>query len=409
MISDFGSTIRDFLYLVAENSTVNSVVGLVGVLIVALFLVGMLKPEFRRVAPSIMTSLGILGTFVGILLALLPLDFNEKSIDDNIKALLNGMQTAFITSCLGLAAAIGARLLWWSDVAKHEPIGRGEGRIIERLLDIKRAIVGDNHSNLAAVNQQGFAKLDGLSEAIREALVENLKNLITEIREVFKNELSKSLRQLIDRIDKTINEKLGQKLDQFNQSVDLLRAWQMQHREQVRELTVAFREVATGIKDIKDNLAKIPETMTALKESVIMAHGQITDLDNRLKAFADMKDKAEKAFPAIDKKLDEVLTALDGVAKNFAGLDDAVKKIHTETMTQIEGSHERAKKVAENHASEVKKLVADMRAETKQAVSDLRKEMESQMGGMANEWGRNLTAIARECSDAINATRNPPR
>ncbi len=55
-------------------------------------------------APTLLTSLGILGTFSGILVGLM--DFDPKNIDGSIEFLLNGLKTAFFTSLIGMTASI---------------------------------------------------------------------------------------------------------------------------------------------------------------------------------------------------------------------------------------------------------------------------------------------------------------
>ncbi len=51
-----------------------------------------------------MGALGILGTFIGIIIGLL--NFNTESIDTSIPVLLGGLKTAFITSIVGMFFAI---------------------------------------------------------------------------------------------------------------------------------------------------------------------------------------------------------------------------------------------------------------------------------------------------------------
>lgn len=59
---------------------------------------------FAHYAPNLLTSLGILGTFVGIVIGLM--SFNPEEIDSSIANLLGGLETAFMTSLVGMAAAI---------------------------------------------------------------------------------------------------------------------------------------------------------------------------------------------------------------------------------------------------------------------------------------------------------------
>ena len=56
--------------------------------------------SFTQYAPTLLTSIGILGTFTGIIAGLL--NFDTKDIDTSIGPLLEGLKTAFITSLFGM-------------------------------------------------------------------------------------------------------------------------------------------------------------------------------------------------------------------------------------------------------------------------------------------------------------------
>ena len=94
--------IYNILAILGETGIIWAVV----VLLVVLFIAGLRNPGFSQAAPGLMTSLGILGTFCGIFIALYPLDFSPGRMNDSVEALLNGMRTAFVTSLLGIAASI---------------------------------------------------------------------------------------------------------------------------------------------------------------------------------------------------------------------------------------------------------------------------------------------------------------
>ena len=66
-------------------------------------------PRFVSYAPTLLTSLGILGTFVGIVIGLM--HFKPDDIDASIPALLEGLKTAFITSLAGMGSAILFKVL----------------------------------------------------------------------------------------------------------------------------------------------------------------------------------------------------------------------------------------------------------------------------------------------------------
>ena len=132
-------------------------------LLVVLFVTGLRNPGFRQAAPGLMTSLGILGTFCGIFIALYPLDFSPGKMNDSVEALLNGMRTAFVTSLLGIAASIIFRVL----TERKPPQIPQEQR---EILDL-----------LHAIYQSGKATSDALENNRRES-GELLRQLIANIQ-----------------------------------------------------------------------------------------------------------------------------------------------------------------------------------------------------------------------------------
>ena len=69
-------------------------------------------PHVHAAAPSLMTSIGILGTFWGIYGGLQNLSFSPDHINASIEQLLEGMKTAFGTSLVGLSSGILYRIFW---------------------------------------------------------------------------------------------------------------------------------------------------------------------------------------------------------------------------------------------------------------------------------------------------------
>src|SRR5690606_20027336 len=80
--------------------------------------------RFLEYAPTLMTSLGILGTFVGIVIGLLHFDTN--AIDASIPKLLAGLKTAFITSIAGMFAALLFNSVdaWWFAPKRDNGVNR---------------------------------------------------------------------------------------------------------------------------------------------------------------------------------------------------------------------------------------------------------------------------------------------
>jgi hypothetical protein len=102
--------------------------------------------------PTLLTTLGIFGTFFGIALGLL--DFRADNIEASIPALLSGMKTAFFASVLGVLGALTIKARHFIfDTKKVDDEGvpyEVTGHDLAALLkSIQQALVGSDESTLS--------------------------------------------------------------------------------------------------------------------------------------------------------------------------------------------------------------------------------------------------------------------
>ena len=400
IFSIFGGASSDFIVLIV-------LAGLVG-----LFALGSVGRISQQAVPALMTSLGIFGTFWGIFIALYPLDFSAEKINASIEALLKGMTAAFVTSLLGILAAIVSRI-WWSLSLKKGPLVSPEHQdLADRLDAIKQAISGDDASSMVTQmqklrdeNRDGFQKLDGLADTIRDALVENLKKLMDDLREIIGKQLGEQLQKLIDNIQEALINQFGKTFVEFNKAVQALKQWQADHRVQVEQLTAAFAQTALGIEKIRGDCESIPPTMEKLRVILKAANAQIEDLTARLSAFADMKRQAEESFPAIKANLDKIGSDLAESAEGLKGMKETI----LDTFATAETA---TKRIAEQHATNVNGIATKMRetmenaqnetaAKVRTSFEKFTVEFDDAITRVTKEWGENLVSIAEKCAETI--------
>lgn len=129
--------------------------------------------------PSMLSTLGVLGTFIGITLALK--DFNPKNLGVSIPSLLEGLKTAFYTSLAGMICSIILN------------------RYINRHLD---EVEEADHSNEKAARSLTGSFQDNLLREIK-ALNNNLStftNKVNQIEQYIQN-ISTNVTDLKDDID----------------------------------------------------------------------------------------------------------------------------------------------------------------------------------------------------------------
>ena len=412
------STYR-FLALLGESGITNWTC----VLLLVMFVYGLWdKQRFGRVAPGLMISLGILGTFCGIYLSLYPLDFTPGNMNDSVTQLLGGMRTAFFTSLAGIFSSILFRVIERIKAPRNiddtikQQMTPEQQLVIEKLESIRRAIAGDEDSSLVTQlqyirneNRDAIKKLDQLTESIQNALIASLDDLIREVREVIAKQLKDSIEALISRIEEALIEQFGKTFIEFNQATQSIKKWQEENRQHVHQLTRAFELSARGIERIAKNCESIPATMQSLSEIMIAVNREVNTLHGLLDSFAKLGEQAEKSFPLIKQNLDKIGMDLANSARGFSDLRRELQAI-------FEAAQESLKSIAEEHLKNVdqvaKAMTQTMKEESAKSslhVQDLvRKTLKefgeniaSEANAVARGFGENMLSIAEKCAKMI--------
>ena len=219
-------------------------------IIIGVFVIGVVSAlwGYKLFNAGRLTSLGILGTFIGISLALFKLDFRVEHINNSIQDVIKGMEVAFISSVLGIFLS-----LVYSAICsmRFDLFGKGKNtqnvtlatinntlqhiqKSIEKantdgtLTDIKNsvdsvkdAISGDGDSSLNTQlqkirneNRDGFEKLDTSFTQFAEKVSELGTKAIIE-----------ALEQVIRDFNNNLTEQFGENFKQLNQAVEKLVNW----------------------------------------------------------------------------------------------------------------------------------------------------------------------------------------
>ncbi len=315
--------------------------------------------EYVSYTPALLTSLGIFGTFTGIVIGLMAFDANN--IDGSIEGLLNGLKTAFLTSLVGIILSILFKVIQTSGLisapknieevlsATPEDIlgainhqgksidslviaigGDGDGSILSQL-KLLRGDINDNQKMAIKSQQEAAETLKAIDERLttqKEAFSTFSDKLWIKMQD-FADMLSKSatetvieaLKQVITDFNNNLTEQFGENFKQLNESVKELVVWQENYKVQLGEMTEQYKlgvssitATEASVTTISNESRVIPETMTSLKQVMEVNQHQLSELENHLGAFKDIRDRAVEAVPEIRKQIDEtVKTITDSV------------------------------------------------------------------------------------------------
>jgi hypothetical protein len=379
------------LLLSFESNTVSTfIVGAIGaVFITALLFTKKNKySEFVHYAPTLLTTLGIFGTFFGIVLGLL--EFNQNDIEASIPPLLAGLKTAFITSLIGILASLILKTLSTfsflqpkqkenltleeatpeailavmlsqvneTKMLKEALVGNEESTLFGQL-KILRGDINDN-AKLANKNYQEQMEQDQkIFGEFSEKLWLKLQDFADTLSKSATEQVIEALKQVITDFNNNLTEQFGDNFKRLNEAVLHLVEWQENYKVQLEQMNQqytqgveAIRLTETSIAHISEQSKVIPESMNELKGVMEVNQHQLAELERHLEAFKDMRDKAIEAVPEIRRQVEETVS---DIASAVSSANEHYKILLTESDHYIKNHITTSEQLLEQFATETVK------------------------------------------------------
>ena len=236
--------------------------------------------SFVSNAPGIMTSVGILGTFIGVLITLISIKDIQPNEQFNLSKLLDGMQLAFITSIMGLSAAIVFK--------------------IYNTYNIKGKVLGDTNK----LNRFLINLIDGVDAENVKTGTLDIKNQIMSISKV-----TAKIDEIYDKLNSTNNpssllKDIYKQLDALNKSIDNV------------------LNKSSLINKFLTNLIK-GEDVDNVKQGIRAVRNQIMSINSIAESVDEISDKLNSS-----KEPSQVLQSIN---QQLEGIKNSVTNIATES------------------------------------------------------------------------------
>lgn len=200
--------------------------------------------------PSVISTLGVLGTFLGITKGLM--SFDTKDLDKSIPLLLDGLKTAFFTSLLGM---LGSLIL--NRVVSHKFDTEAKESEVEKAARLIVETLKSNHNRLPAILNNSNKELlkvftdDATFKAIRND-VEQLKDDIEEVK------------GHIEEMKGFVRD-LGERQEKFVSLLNGLNTAANNTADEIPRLRAVALTATASISAIDNNVEKINEALTAIE------------------------------------------------------------------------------------------------------------------------------------------------
>ncbi len=437
----------DLLAAVSANTFSDLFIFIISlVFIIGIVLVIVRKGQmFTALTPSLMTSLGILGTFVGIMIGLM--EFEPENIDASISLLLEGLKSAFLTSLVGIFGSIIFKFLVaisGKNQEKNQKVSVDDMHLVmtQQLKELQTLIVAINGDQKGALStklssiraeikegnnltEREMTKLNETSEetsAILLTMREEQKAVsdrfwvkMVEVSEA----LSKSASdQVIDALNKVIaefnnklTEQFGGNFKRLDESVKTLVTWQENYRDQLEDMAIKYQKgveaiTATeqSVKHISEKADTIPTAMAKLHEVMILNQSQIQTLEERLDAFKTLRDKAIEAMPQIQIQLDSTMTAIGDSVKLASQHYEKMLVDSHQMLTHFNDSYDNANKAFISASKQQLKEMSDSVSHSVNQLTNTMTDTANHIGNIMETSTDNLSKHMAKAADHMSET-----
>jgi hypothetical protein len=294
------------------------------ILLMVLFVFSWQKGKSVQERQMIATGSGILGTFLGIFIALL--NFDTGNITSSVPELLDGMKIAFVTSIAGMMMSL---ILGIS--SKKEEGGDSEKTEKQVLVDVLQEvrtlnanIAGDNDTTLITQVQKLRTSINDKQDELKKSFDDFAEKMAKDTTE----EVMKAVEKVMKDFNAKINDQLGENFKRLGDAAENLVIWQDQYRVQ-----------------IKDAVAALQEANKALGVSV-----------EGISTLTEQAGHFEKISKQLKEALETMGTTMVGIKNLGDTLDDSGKKIRDE-MSEL--TRQNITELGENLKGISEKLVED--------------------------------------------------
>jgi hypothetical protein len=353
-------------------------------------------------APSIFTTSGIFFTFVGIAQGLL--NFNPHDLEGSVPQLLEGLQTAFIASVVGvfIALTIKLRLALFGLPRRSDAITE-EGATVDDLYNqmvaVQQSLVGEDDSTLLSQiklsRQDTNDRLDKLqrsqSEFMEKMAENNSKALI------------KALEEVIRDFNVKISEQFGENFKKLNEAVGGLLEWQESYRIQMSEMieqqTRTSQNMQVATERYTDVVAKaesfneISKNLATVLAALVTQRGQI---EQSLKSLGELLLKASGSLPEIQNKIMDLTQQMTfGTKQNQDEITKTIRNGSDALQSAVADVKKLMLEATQLTNQEVNAHVKQLADKTNIEIAKLDQALERELTNALTTLGRQLTALSQ--------------
>lgn len=376
-------------------------------LIVVIALMGLFFHVFRyssrtaEIAPNILTSIGIFGTFLGVAIGLW--HFDTADIQSSVPRLMEGLKTAFWSSIAGLFMALTVKIRAVLEQTSRQSLDRPRAASIDDLDQSLQILVAGLVQGDECLKQQLKVNYSKVDERLL-SLQEILSTYEERMAEANAKALIQAIEVVMSEFNTKINEQYGDNFKRLNQSVIGMLEWQQQYKQQLTQLIDEEQRAAVNMEQAShafEYMVKHADAFNGISESLggllTALEAQRSQLHGQLTALAGMLNHAADGLPQLEQRITSLTQGVaDAVNQQQRWAIDELTTMQTQISEQLQqvvsnsSDHLEAQQRANNQH------VQRLGERLERQIIELDTSMEEELNKALRSFGLQLTALSEK-------------
>ncbi|WP_352419014.1 MotA/TolQ/ExbB proton channel family protein [Proteiniborus sp.] len=376
------------------------------------------RRKIAEIIPGILTALGILGTFLGLLEGITGLNtLNPEYMTDSINQLVSGMSLAFSTSIVGIISSIMWSSLdrqkykyylkvlndFYNTFSEQFPINN-EFSFLNDISNYQKEqteAIKHMSTDISLEFSKAFDKtvnetlLPGLSNSMNKSLegnilpaVESISQVVDNFANVATSNQTESLNKVVEKFIESMNESLNGQFDNLANTIQILCEWQIKTKDSLEELINEIEETTKNQQEINVSSEEVIIKFSQYFDRLIEANNDMDESLNLMKdVIGDMKELINHS--------NQISKDLENKQELFDLRNDTYFKNINEQIQKLEDDWDTTSQVFE-------KINNEFKDSTDIFVENLHKGLEATF----KDFDDNLANITRRLSGTISEVQD---
>lgn len=351
--------------------------------------------------PSLLTSLGILGTFMGMVRGLGGLDFtNSDAIIEGIPVLLSGMQFAFGTSVAGVSCSIVFNML---NRILQGCSYRAIDDFVECFTSLAMQRPLDNDVQLICQNQDSNHMLSGLTEVLPGQLTTAMEGSVTRamspVAKAMDNFLVGATRAQVDGV--------GRIASAFVQQMNL--SLNDQFVQLGRTMTEINQNQLASLEQIRQSMAAANTIVADVQQLHTVSSDVISHFEQYIRELGDARRRDERFEQSSSSLLEKMQQMNAQQAKLLQTISDSHHSLLGSMSAFTSDSEKAITRLQQNTtvtAQHLDKVSASMGASSQELAQSCQTFVQSVVTGLSQALGmfdQNMTALIAALTEKVDA------